>query len=107
MPIRDVMAYDPGRYDWSAALVMLKGGDRLINLRIAIAVFQTLGLFIGLRSSVISSTARLREVVALLGLTGATLVLWMVPDYRVFDMSVSCILIGTLTAFVRSPMPNR
>ena len=107
VPIRDFMAYDPGRYYWSAALMTLKGGDRLINLRIAIAVFQTLGLFIGLRSIVISSNARLREVVPLLGLTGATLVLWMAPDYRVFDISVSCILIGTLTALARSPKPNR
>ena len=107
VPIRDFMAYDPGRYYWAAAVMALKGSDRLINLRIAIAVFQALGLFVGLRVIATPVATRLRDVIAFTVCAAVTQGLWMTPDYRVFDLAVTCILIGALTALVRTPRLDR
>jgi hypothetical protein len=48
VPMRDFMAYDIGRYYWSAALMSLWGGKGIVALRFAIAVLQAAALFIGL-----------------------------------------------------------
>ena len=48
VPLLDFISYDPGRYYWSAALMALFRSDGIIALRIAGAVFQFLGVFVGL-----------------------------------------------------------
>lgn len=107
VPIRDFMAYDPGRYYWSAALMAIKGGDQLINLRIAANVFQTLGLFVILRVIAAGSNSRLQEVVPSAICAAVTLGLWMTPYYRDFDIVVPVFLISGLAALVQSPRPKR
>ncbi len=48
VPILDFKAYDPGRYYWSAAFMNLLGDKGTVSLRTAVAIFQALGLSVGI-----------------------------------------------------------
>lgn len=103
VPIRDFMAYDPGRYYWLAALMTAFGDNGIISLRIATTAFQTLGLFAGLL--LISRPIRNpnKENLLFLILSALTLMIWMFPYYKVFDISLSILLIAALTFLVQNP----
>lgn len=108
VPIRDFMAYDPGRYYWSAALVSIFGENGIMSVRAAVATFQALGLFVGLLLVVERSEkpkGRIDIVFWLISL--ATLVVWMFPRHKLFDISISILLIGILTYLVSKPIPKR
>lgn len=103
VPIRDFMAYDPGRYYWSAAFMSILGDSSIMSLRIATAIFQILGLFTGLL--LIAKTGkdyRKGNGVYLL-LSAATLAVWMFPSHKLFDISISILLIGILTFLIEKP----
>lgn len=104
VPIRDFMSYDPGRYYWSAALMTLWGTDGIVALRGAVAVFQAIGLAVGLM--LIARTERGRSFPYLL-LSAITLVVWMRPYYKAFDTSLSILLVGALAFLVRNPTSRR
>jgi hypothetical protein len=104
VPVRDFMAYEPGRYYWSAVLMSLFGGDGIMSLRYAVAVFQVLGLFIGL-VVIANQTARCSLLYLLL--SALTLLLWMYPRHKLFDASLSIFLIGLLTLLIERPTPIR
>lgn len=103
VPIRDFMAYDPGRYYWSASLMSLVGDDGIVSLRIATAIFQALGLCVGLllvRSALRCSP---RERLAFLGVAGLIIGVWMFPRHKLFDASVSLFLLGALALLAERP----
>lgn len=107
VPIRDFMSYDPGRYYWSAMFMNLFGDNGIMTLRGAAAIFQTIGLFVGLLL-----IARMSKVISLqnfiyLLISAGTLVLWMFPRHKVFDMSLSIILIWILTFLILNPSGKR
>lgn len=104
VPIRDFMAYDPGRYYWSAALMSLWGDNGIIALRGAVAIFQTMGLFVGLL--LIARTVKKQNIFYLL-LSAVTLAVWMFPRHKLFDISLSVLLIGVLAFLVQSPTNRR
>ena len=107
VPILDFLAYDPGRYYWSAVLLTMMGDSGIMSLRGSVAIFQALGLFVGLmlvtRST--SSNGKLDGVFLLLAVV--TLVMWMFPRHKLFDISLSICLLGVLTWLVKNPIPQR
>ncbi len=104
MPLRDFMAYDPGRYYWSAALMRLMGDNGIMALRSAVAIFQAMGLVIGLLLLVRSyeKPNRLFTMLAVI-----TLAVWMFPRYKIFDISLSLALIGALSFLIERPTGRR
>lgn len=104
VPIRDFMAYDPGRYYWSAALMSLWDANGIMALRGAVAIFQAIGLFAGLL--LISRTEKKHSFLYLV-LSAVTLALWMLPRHKLFDISLSILLIGVLTFLVQRPTNRR
>ncbi|HEV7877798.1 hypothetical protein [Bradyrhizobium sp.] len=104
LPILDFMSYDPGRYYWSAALMGLLRDDGIMALRTAVAVFQLLGLFVAL---LLLSQGKSRPDATLLVLAAITLLAWMFPRHKLFDISLSILLIGILTLLVQRPSQRR
>jgi hypothetical protein len=104
IPIRDFMAYDPGRYYWSAALMILVGNNGIIALRVAAAIFEIIGLFIGLL--LIHGRAKKPNIIYLI-VAAITLEAWMFLYYKVYDITLSIILIGALTFLIQKPSRRR
>lgn len=107
VPIRDFMSYDPGRYYWLAAFMGAWGDNGIMALRSAVAVFQAIGLFVGLllisrASDRDGRTDRFYWLVA-----ASVLTLWMFPRHKLFDISLSILLIGVLTFLVENPTRRR
>jgi hypothetical protein len=107
VPIRDFMAYDPGRYYWSAALMSVFGDNGIMSLRAAAAVFQALGMFAGLWLIARSIKSRSKTNLLFLIVSASTLLIWMVPYQRSFDISLSIFLIGALTFLIEKPSTLR
>lgn len=106
VPTRDFIAYEPGRYYWSAGIMSLLGSNGIISLRIAVAIFQVFGLFTGLL--IISKTIwKQRDHIPYLLLSGLTLVIWMFPRHKLFDASLSIFLVGILAFLIENPTARR
>ena len=104
VPIRDFMAYEPGRYYWTSTFMRLWGDNGIMTLRGTIAIFQTMGLFIGLL--LISQSVK-NHSICYLFLSAIILVVWMSPRHKLFDISLSIFLIGILTFLVQKPVIRR
>jgi hypothetical protein len=103
VPLRDFLAYDPGRYYWSAAILRLASDSGIVSLRAGIALFQILGLSIALVLIGTASSRSRRGGFAYSILCSVILVLWMIPRHKIFDISVSICLVGALTCLVNNP----
>lgn len=103
VPIRDFMAYDPGRYYWSAFISRFIGDSGIMSLRASVAVFQALGLFVGLLSIVKSKKNYKFFDFLFLIFSSTILLVWMFPRHKLFDISLSIFLIGLLTFLISKP----
>jgi hypothetical protein len=103
-PLRDFMAYDPGRYYWAAMIMGLGGDNGLVSLWVSVAIFQTIGLFLAL-ASVQRLDRRLDP--AWLIIVAATLLIWMIPRHKIFDISTSIFLVATLAWLMERPDKTR
>jgi len=98
VPVRDFMAYDPGRYYWSAALMALGGDHGIVALRLTLVAVQVLGLVIGVQ--LLAGTETRPKALWWL-LVASTLLVWMIPRHKLYDVTVSLALIGALTHWIR------
>jgi hypothetical protein len=104
VPIRDFASYDPGRYYWSAAFMGVSGDNGILSLRMAGAIFQALGLFLAM---LVLRRGAPRASLIFLVLAGATLLLWMLPRHKVFDVTLSVLLIAALSQLIERPTTIR
>jgi hypothetical protein len=104
VPIRDFTSYDIGRYYWSAAFMNLLGDNGIVTLRVATAAFQTMGVFIGLT---LLARSHAKQNIFFWLLVIITLMVWMSPQYRLFDNSLPIVLIGALSFLVEQPARHR
>lgn len=104
VPIRDFMAYDPGRYYLTAALASLFGDSGIMSLRVILTSFQGLGLFTGLFLITKSQRIKCKSDIVFTLLAAITLVLWMFPRHKIFDISISIFLVGILAYLISNPI---
>lgn len=104
VPMRDYMAYDIGRYYWSAAFMWLLGDNGIVALRVATAAFQALALFTGL---LLLARGCIKQHLLFWIMAAITLLVWMAPQYRLFDISMPVILTGTLAWLIEQPNRRR
>ncbi|WP_439864388.1 hypothetical protein [Pseudomonas antarctica] len=107
VPIRDFMAYDPGRYYWSAGYFALAGDTGIMALRASVAVFQLAGMYAGLWTLSIALRASALKKYAFLFLSGVALMAWMYPRHKIFDMSISMIIVAGLAYLLLNPSVKR
>lgn len=97
-PMRDFMAYDVGRYAWSAVVMWSMGDDGIAGARAAAALYQVctipVGVWLALRTFDAGSGATARLVF----IAAATLLLnlWVHPYYKVFDYGTSLMIVAML-----------
>jgi hypothetical protein len=103
-PLRDFMSYEPGRYYWSATLMGLWGDDGIMSLRYAVAIFQAAALLVAL--ALIAGTERRRSVLFLVP-CALTVAIWMLPRHKLFDISISILLVAALAFLLQKPTLRR
>jgi hypothetical protein len=101
VPIRDFQAYDPGRYYWSALLMRLTGSEGIMAVRTTVVLLQAAALAAALGWLAAPGTTRRRLV--FIAVCALTLVVWMVPRHKVFDITFSIGLVCVLASLVRRP----
>ena len=104
VPIRDFMAYDPGRYYWSATIMAFLGDDGLSALRKSIFIFKAIGLFVAL--SLVTKDKHIKSFY----FSFVCLVVffaWMYPVHKTFDISASICLVAAYAYLLVKPVCKR
>jgi hypothetical protein len=83
VPIRDFQSYEPGRYYWVATWFRALGNG-IMSLRISIAIFQVLGLTLG-----VLALSRVIRQWWMLVIAGILLLAWMYPRHKLFEPSIA------------------
>lgn len=107
VPLLHFMAYDPGRYYWSAAIMGAIGNGGIAALRVAIDCFQVVGIFVGLLLISRTMKSDTKYPFCFLVLSGVILALWMFPRHKIFDLCLSIFLIAALAFVVEKPIKSR
>ncbi len=100
VPMRDFQAYDPGRYIWCAAWSLLFGHG-ILGVRASVAVFEGLGLFLGLLAC-----RRFARGLPALSLCALILGLWMFPRHKLFEPAIALAAVYFAVRLVEDPRPR-
>lgn len=103
IPIRDFMAYDLGRYYWTAAIMSIISNNGIIAVKIAVYIFAAIGLFIGMMIIARSKQGDLINV----AVACALIMLWCIFQHKSFDITTSIVLVAILTFLIQKPTANR
>ncbi len=104
LPLRDFQAYDPGRYFWSAAWMLLVGDSGIVALRAGNVVLATITVVLATWS--VTSASPQRHPLSAIGI-GSIFTLWMVPAFKVADSFAVILLLFALTRLIRRPTLGR
>jgi hypothetical protein len=104
LPLRDFQAYDPGRYFWSAAWMLLVGDSGIVALRAGNVVLAAITVV--LATWPVTSASAHRHPLSAIAI-GAIFTLWMVPGFKVADSFAVILLLFGLTRLIRRPTPGR
>ncbi|MET0961759.1 MAG: hypothetical protein ABWY05_02940 [Noviherbaspirillum sp.] len=104
IPMRDFMAYDIGRYAWTAAIMGKLGDDGIFGARMGAAIYQLftipIGVLIALRA--VNGQLGTFEKIIFAAILTALLNLWVYPYYKVFDYGTSILIVAMLTLMMTS-----
>ncbi|MFT8417545.1 MAG: hypothetical protein ABF636_01765 [Acetobacter sp.] len=106
VPLRDFMAYDPGRYYWIGALFALTGHTGVMAARVASTILEYCALCVGLFLIVDSVKLRKNDQIPFVIVSAVTMILWMFTLYKIFDICMSIFLIGILSFLIKNPTPK-
>jgi len=101
IPILDFRSKDPGRYYWTAGWSLIFG-QGIMDLRLSVALFQVIGLTLGLLAA--------RRVITnwwILGLLGLLLLACMHPWWKLFDSCVAMAAVYIAIYLIELPIFHR
>lgn len=101
VPIRDFMSYDIGRYYWAAGFMSLVGDDGIVVLRISLAAFQAIGLFVAL--TLVRKAAPDSSWIVLI-VCAVLLIIWMQPRHKLFDITASICVLAAVVWMLEKPV---
>jgi hypothetical protein len=104
MPMRDFMAYDIGRYAWTAALMRQLGDDGIFSARMGAGLYQLFTVPIGVliaSRAVDGELGAFGKIIFAATMT-ALLNVWVYPYYKVFDYGTSILIVAMLVLMMTS-----
>ncbi|MGW9124960.1 hypothetical protein ACWGPW_08160 [Paenibacillus chitinolyticus] len=102
VPFLDFQSYDPGRYYWVALWFKIFGKTDLLTLRIAVLLFQMLGL-----TCALLVVRRMTKSWRYLLIIGVLLMLWVFPRHKMFDISICMIAVYMVSLLLEKPKPSQ
>ncbi len=106
VPIRDFMSYDPGRYYWTAGVMSLIGSDGVYAARIASVIFEVIGISLGTYLVVATQNVGYATRLTYSIVVASLLTVWVLPYYKVFDHTMSIVLVAAVAAALRWNTPT-
>ena len=104
IPIKDFHSYDPGRYYWTAAWSLIFG-QGFMALRLSTALFQVIGLTLGLLAA-----RRIVKNWCVLSVVGLLLLVWMHNIHhwaRLFESSIAMAGVFMAVRLIEKPVLKR